>query len=65
VLQENKLYAKLSNCDFFKPELHLLGYVVGADGVQVNPDKTKAVLDWVQPTSMTEVRSFLGLTIFS
>jgi hypothetical protein len=49
---------------FFKPKLHFLGHVVGANGVQVNPDNIKAVLDWVQPTSVTEVRSFLGLTKF-
>jgi hypothetical protein len=64
LLHENKLYAKLSKCDFFKPEQHFLGHVVGADVVQVNPEIIKAVLDWVPPTSVTEVRSFLGLTNF-
>lgn len=29
--------------------------------VHTNPDKTKAVQDWLIPTSTKEIRSFLGL----
>ena len=39
----------------------LLGHVVSTDGIHVDPQKVEAVANWEQPTTMTEVRSFLGL----
>ena len=38
-----------------------LGHVVSGEGIQVDPKKIKAVIDWPRPTTVTEVRSFLGL----
>jgi hypothetical protein len=35
--------------------------VVSPEGIVVNPSKVKEVLDWKPPTSVSEVRSFLGL----
>jgi len=31
------------------------------EGIKVNPQKVKAILDWLRPTNVTEIRSFLGL----
>ena len=33
-----------------------------ANGIHVDPQKVEAVANWEQPTTMKEVRSFLGLT---
>ena len=41
--------------------MKFLGYVVGKDGILVDPTKIEAVMDWKQPTSVIESRSFLGL----
>eukprot|EP00268_Persea_americana_P015538 TRINITY_DN17212_c0_g2_i1.p1 TRINITY_DN17212_c0_g2~~TRINITY_DN17212_c0_g2_i1.p1 ORF type:complete len:105 (+),score=16.65 TRINITY_DN17212_c0_g2_i1:1-315(+) len=38
-----------------------LGYVVSAQGIKMDLDKAKAILDWPIPTKITEVRSFHGL----
>jgi hypothetical protein len=35
--------------------------VVSPEGIAVDPDKVKEVLDWKPPTIVSEVRSFLGL----
>ena len=32
------------------------------DGIQVDPKKIEVVIDWPRPTTINEVRSFLGLT---
>ena len=32
------------------------------DGIQVDPKKIEAVIDWPRPTTITTVRNFLGLT---
>ena len=38
-----------------------LGHVISAEEVYVNPKKIDAILSWKPPTSVHEVRSFLGL----
>ena len=38
-----------------------LGHVVFKDGIQVDPKKIKAIIDWPRPMTVTEVRSFLDL----
>jgi hypothetical protein len=38
-----------------------LGHVISAEGVFVDPQKVEVVLKWERPTSVTEIRSFLGL----
>ena len=35
--------------------------MVSTDGIYVDPQKVEAVASWEQPTTVTEVRSFLGL----
>ena len=54
------LKLKPSKCEFFKQEIKYLGHVVSAEGVSTDPDKIKSVTEWPQPTTVTEVRSFLG-----
>ncbi|VVA39127.1 PREDICTED: retrotransposon, partial [Prunus dulcis] len=38
-----------------------LGHVISAEGIYVDPQKVEAIVNWVQPTSVIEIRSFLGL----
>ncbi|GKV48697.1 hypothetical protein SLEP1_g55500 [Rubroshorea leprosula] len=61
VLREKKLYAKLKKCEFWLNSVAFLGHVVSKDGISVDPEKVKAVVEWSRPTNVTEVRSFLGL----
>jgi hypothetical protein len=35
--------------------------VISPEGIVVDPDKVKEVLDWKPPTSVSKVQSFLGL----
>ena len=41
--------------------MQFLGHVIDKDGVSVDPAKVEAVINWEQPKTPTEVRSFLGL----
>lgn len=61
VLRDNQFQAKLSKCEFEQEELTFLGHVIGKHGIKPDPKKISAVMDWPKPTSVTEVRSFLGL----
>jgi hypothetical protein len=41
-----------------------LGHYVSAEGVEVNPEKIKAVVEMPRPTNVTGLRAFLGLTSY-
>ena len=41
-----------------------MGHVVSEQGVSTDPDKIKAVTEWPQPTTVIEVRSFLGFVSY-
>ncbi|KAI4295098.1 hypothetical protein MLD38_040632 [Melastoma candidum] len=60
-LRENKLYAKLSKCEFWLEKVAFLGHVISATGIEVDPTKVEAVEKWPRPTTISEIRSFLGL----
>ncbi|WVZ80320.1 hypothetical protein U9M48_027806 [Paspalum notatum var. saurae] len=60
-LREHKLYAKFSKCAFWLKEVSFLGHILSEKGVAVNPSKVKDVLNWKQPETVTEIRSFLSL----
>jgi hypothetical protein len=40
-LQEHRLYAKLSKCDFWLKEIKFLGHTISQAGIDVDPDKCK------------------------
>ena len=61
LLREHRLYAKFEKCDFWLTEVKFLGHVVSGNGVSVDPEKVEAVMSWQRPTSVFEIRSFLGL----
>ncbi|XP_070034802.1 uncharacterized protein [Nicotiana tomentosiformis] len=61
VLQKEKLYAKLSKCEFWLNSVAFLGHIISGEGIQVDTQKIEAVKTWPIPTTPMEVRSFLGL----
>ncbi|KAL0541655.1 hypothetical protein IC582_021709 [Cucumis melo] len=60
-LRDNKLYAKFSKCEFWLKQVSFLGHVVSKVGVSVDPAKIEAATGWTRPSTVSEVRSFLGL----
>ena len=60
-LREHQLYAKFSKCEFWLKEVGFLGHVISGEGIAVDPSKVQTVTEWLEPTSVSEIRSFLGL----
>jgi hypothetical protein len=60
-LREHRLYAKLSKCDFWLKEIKFLGHTISQAGIVVDPDKVQEVMNWKPPTTVRQIRSFLGL----
>ena len=63
-LKENDLYIKREKCTFCTTEVDFLGMIVEKDGIKMDQEKVKAVLDWLAPSNIKGVRSFLGLANF-
>ena len=45
-------------------EIVYLGFVILADGLKMDPEKVKAILEWPTPQNVGEVRSFHSLATF-
>jgi hypothetical protein len=60
-LQEHRLYAKLSKCEFWMKQVAFLGHVISKGGISVDPSKVQDVLSWNAPTTVSDIQSFLGL----
>lgn len=60
ILAKHGLKVKPSKCHLLKSKVQYLGHVVSAEGVAPDPDKLAAVKDWPVPTTIQEVRRFLG-----
>lgn len=62
--KNNELKLNVKKCEFILPEVLFLGFIVGNGQVKMDPGKITTLMKWPTPTSVTEVRSFLGLASF-
>jgi hypothetical protein len=60
-LRDHRLYAKFSKCEFWLDSVKFLGHIISSEGISVDPTKVQEVMDWKPPTSVHQIRSFLGL----
>jgi hypothetical protein len=60
-LRAHQLYTKFSKCEIWLSEVAFLGHVISTEGVLVDPGKVRDVLNWMTPTNVSEIQSFLRL----
>ena len=53
-----------NNCSLFKTEVLYLGHQASAEGIATDPKKIEAVSNWTVPTTLKELRSFVGFTSY-
>lgn len=58
------LQADIKKCEFHTRQTKFLGFIVGTDGIRVDPQKIEAVSDWTRPKTVREVQAFLGFCNF-
>jgi hypothetical protein len=63
-LQEAELCLKPSKCQFHVQEVAFLGFLVGPNGVKMDPAKVEAITSWPIPKSAQDIRMFIGLANF-
>ena len=60
-LEENDLYVKPEKCKWKVREVEFLGVVIGLEGIKMEKEKVKGVLEWPTPKCVKDVQKFLGL----
>ncbi|KAA0046200.1 hypothetical protein E6C27_scaffold376G00730 [Cucumis melo var. makuwa] len=60
-LRANKLYSKFSKFEFWLKKVTFIDHVVSSKGVSVDPTKIEAITNWPRSSTISEIRSFLGL----
>ena len=60
-LRKHKLFVNAKKSEFFLKEIHYLGRIVSHNQVRMDPEKIKVIVERPMPTTVHDVRSFLGL----
>ena len=60
-LEENDLYVKPEKYRWKVKEVEFLGVVIGLEGIKMEKEKVKGVLEWPTPKCVKDVQKFLGL----
>ena len=60
VLRDNNLYLKPEKCSFWQTKTEYLGLIIKEGKIGMDPTKLKGIADWPAPTTVKQVRSFLG-----
>ena len=63
-LREQDLYLKPKKCEFKKTQVEYLGMIIEEGKITMDPVKLGGIRDWPIPTTVKQVRSFLGFGNF-
>ncbi|KAJ1044323.1 hypothetical protein NDA10_000949 [Ustilago hordei] len=63
-LRSNRLFAKLSKCEFHTKTVEFLGYIIKPMGIEMDPEKVRTVKEWPMPESIHDIQRFLGFANF-
>lgn len=63
-LQKANVKVQLNKCEFLKKEVEYLGFIISTEGIKTNPAKVSAIQTLKPPTTIKELRSFLGMSGF-
>ena len=61
LLKKHKLYARLSNYEFYEDRIHYLGHIISDKGISRDLEKIEAMMSWPAPRELAYVISFVGL----
>ena len=64
LLRPHQLFPCIDKSTFFQSRVPFCGYIVDKDAVHMDPEKIKVIRGWPPPTTVHEVRQFIGLSGF-
>ena len=59
-LRAANLRIKPSKCQLFRKSVRYLGHIVSAKGIEADPEKVAAVMQWPVPKDQKDLKQFLG-----
>ena len=59
-LVENNLYVKLEKCKWKVKKVGFLGVIIGLEGIKMEENKVKGVIDWPTPKCVKDVQKVFG-----
>ncbi|GBG89959.1 hypothetical protein CBR_g50049 [Chara braunii] len=62
LLRQHQYKVNLEKREFGRTKILYLGHEISADGLRPDDAKVASIRDWPRPQTVTEVRSFLGMT---
>lgn len=63
-LNENGMVVNAKKSQFFKSEVHFLGYIINKFGIRPNPKRVEAIRNLPDPTTVKELRHLFGAVNF-
>ena len=63
-IRKSGMKINASKYEFHRKETEYLGFIIGEDGIKVDPVKTQAICDWTIPKNKKEIQCFLGFCNF-
>jgi hypothetical protein len=65
-LRDAELYAKLSKCQFYQTEIEFLGFIIGTQGIRMDPKRVETIREWEghPPKSYRDLQVLLGFCNF-
>ena len=63
-LREAGLFLDIDKCEFYVTEVKYLGLIITTEGVKMDPEKVKSILEWPAPKNLKDVQAFLGFANF-
>ncbi|XP_061717584.1 uncharacterized protein K02A2.6-like [Cydia pomonella] len=63
-LQAYGLRIRKDKCAFFEESINYLGHVISREGVHTCPDKVRAIVNTPAPSTVSEVRAFVGMIMY-
>lgn len=64
LLEENDLFIKPEKCVFYTTTVEFLGFIIDNGTIKMDSTKVQGILDWPAPTTLTQLRSFIGFCNF-
>ena len=60
-LEENNLYVKSEKCKWKVRKVGFLRVIIGPEGIKMEEEKVKRVLEWLTLKCVKDMQKFLGL----
>lgn len=63
-LRDTGLFVKPEKCEFSMNKTTFLGFIISEEGLEMDPEKINAILNWDTPKCVKDIQCFFGFANF-